>query len=120
MKEYQFQWRYFSSLGTGDEGDILQLTQEQADAFNRDSPGVLKPHVPDEPAKVVAGRAMTGPPADRMVVPGTVSNRTVEATDAAAKLAKENGIDLATVTGTGAGGKVIKSDVEALIEVFRM
>lgn len=35
---------------------------------------------------------------------------------AAAKLAKAQGIDLAAVTGTGAGGKVLKKDVEAHID----
>ena len=33
---------------------------------------------------------------------------------AAQKLADENGIDLSTVKGTGAGGNITKSDVEAL------
>lgn len=39
----------------------------------------------------------------------------IDATDAAAELAKEHGIDLATVEGTGASGRILKSDVEALV-----
>lgn len=39
-----------------------------------------------------------------------------DATEAAAELAAAHGIDLATVRGTGAGGKIIKSDVEALLD----
>lgn len=39
-----------------------------------------------------------------------------DATDSAVKLAKEAGIDLGEVTGTGAGGRITKADVEALIE----
>lgn len=35
----------------------------------------------------------------------------VSATDAAVKLAEENGIDLANVTGTGADGRITKGDV---------
>lgn len=37
------------------------------------------------------------------------------ATDAAIALAEERGIDLADVTGTGAGGKITKGDIEALV-----
>lgn len=37
------------------------------------------------------------------------------ATDAAKKLAAEHGIDLATVTGTGAEGRVTRDDVAALL-----
>jgi pyruvate/2-oxoglutarate dehydrogenase complex dihydrolipoamide acyltransferase (E2) component len=36
--------------------------------------------------------------------------------DAARKLAEENGIDLSEVMGTGANGSITKSDVEAAIE----
>jgi pyruvate/2-oxoglutarate dehydrogenase complex dihydrolipoamide acyltransferase (E2) component len=37
------------------------------------------------------------------------------ASDAAAKLAYDNGVDLALVTGTGANGNITKGDVEAFI-----
>jgi pyruvate/2-oxoglutarate dehydrogenase complex dihydrolipoamide acyltransferase (E2) component len=39
-----------------------------------------------------------------------------EATDAAIKLARDSGVDLRDVVGTGADGKVIKPDVEALLQ----
>jgi len=39
----------------------------------------------------------------------------VSASDAAAKLAYEKGVDLALVTGTGANGNITKGDVEAYI-----
>lgn len=39
----------------------------------------------------------------------------VDATDGAKQLAKENNIDLATVTGTGADGRITKADVEKAI-----
>jgi pyruvate dehydrogenase E2 component (dihydrolipoyllysine-residue acetyltransferase) len=40
---------------------------------------------------------------------------TAPATPAARKLAKDHGIDLATVTGTGPGGRITREDVEAQI-----
>ena len=39
----------------------------------------------------------------------------VDITDAARKLAEENGIDLATIEGSGAGGRILKGDVEKAI-----
>ncbi|MCK4488751.1 MAG: 30S ribosomal protein S16 [Anaerolineales bacterium] len=40
----------------------------------------------------------------------------VKITDAAKKLAEENGIDLSTVKGTGKGGAILKSDISKLIK----
>jgi pyruvate/2-oxoglutarate dehydrogenase complex dihydrolipoamide acyltransferase (E2) component len=40
---------------------------------------------------------------------------TVNATDAAVELAQEHDIDLAEIEGSGTDGRVLKSDVEAVI-----
>lgn len=40
----------------------------------------------------------------------------INATDAAVALAEENGIDLATVNGTGNNGRIGKPDVQAAID----
>jgi pyruvate/2-oxoglutarate dehydrogenase complex dihydrolipoamide acyltransferase (E2) component len=45
----------------------------------------------------------------------TADLRQVEATDIAVKLAAEHDINLRDVVGTGAGGKVVKADVQAVI-----
>lgn len=42
MPKYTVQWNYSSGLGSFSKGDVVELTEEDADAFNRDSPGVLK------------------------------------------------------------------------------
>ncbi len=38
--------------------------------------------------------------------------KSADATDGASELAQAEGVDLTTVTGSGAGGRVTKSDVE--------
>lgn len=44
-----------------------------------------------------------------------VATESPDATDAARELAAEHDIDLAAITGTGADGRILKSDVEALL-----
>jgi len=57
--KYIVQWNYRSSYGAFTEGETVDVTEEEAAAFNRDSPGVLQiePETRIEPA----------PPYDRMV-----------------------------------------------------
>jgi pyruvate/2-oxoglutarate dehydrogenase complex dihydrolipoamide acyltransferase (E2) component len=56
------------------------------------------------------------PVEDKMVRPDEDKDWT--ATDSAVELAAEYGIDLATVTGSGADGRILKGDVEAAIAVL--
>jgi pyruvate/2-oxoglutarate dehydrogenase complex dihydrolipoamide acyltransferase (E2) component len=53
------------------------------------------------------------PVEDKMLRPGEDKDAT--ATDSAVNLAAEYGIDLATVKGSGADGRILKGDVEAAI-----
>jgi pyruvate dehydrogenase E2 component (dihydrolipoamide acetyltransferase) len=43
----------------------------------------------------------------------TVANGRVKASPVARRLARERGVDLAALTGTGPGGRIVKADVEA-------
>lgn len=125
-KDYTAQWDYYSSLGTFSEGDVIRLSEAEADMFNRDSPGVLVPShgeskgkLASESPDLVEGRAMEGPPQDRMFREEDVEAREVkevDATDAAVQLAEEHGIDLTEVEGTGSGGRVILADIQKLVE----
>jgi pyruvate dehydrogenase E2 component (dihydrolipoamide acetyltransferase) len=61
------------------------------------------------------------PPPPHVSLPGAPPERTaapgpgVVATPAARKLARERGIDLATVRGSGPGGRITREDVEQLL-----
>lgn len=81
MPAYQFQQTYRSSYGRGDEGDVVDLTEQQAADINRDSPGTLAPVMEDEPVEepvideADAGeepdtRALDAPPKNRQVTGG--------------------------------------------------
>ena len=122
IKEYKAQWRYRSGAGVFDENEIIQLDEAQAAWFNEDSPGVLVP-MPDAEDPVPAkGRAMTGPPQHRMETGehlkkrGLSEDSGLDATEPAIELAEKHGIDLASVSGSGADGRILKSDIEKLIK----
>jgi pyruvate/2-oxoglutarate dehydrogenase complex dihydrolipoamide acyltransferase (E2) component len=105
-----------------DEGTFLFLEPEEADVFNRDSPGVLvlaevtAEHA-DSPDKIL-GRVMEGPPQDRMFRKEDLESREedIDITPAALKLAQEKDIDLSKVKGTGTDGKIILADIKGLLE----
>lgn len=121
VQKYKAQWRYRSSLGIFSEGDVVILEPEEAEAFNRDSPGVLVPmpeSLSSNPPEEVDGRALDGPPQDRMFRGEDVETRAEvpEVTPAAQKLAEENDIDLSMVEGSGVDGKIVVGDIKKLIE----
>lgn len=122
LKNYKAQWRYRSGSGQFDESEIVQLEEEQAASFNRDSPGVLVPMSDAENPLPAEGRVIAGPPHDRMMTGENLKKRGLpensgapDATEAAIKLAEEHDIDLAGVSGSGADGRILKSDIEKLI-----
>ena len=73
----------------------------------------VAPPAPEAP--VPAAAAPVAPPAP--VAPAPVSSETdpTYVTPIVRKLAKDNGVDLSKVTGTGIGGRIRKEDVEAVI-----
>src|SRR5215218_436309 len=64
-----------------------------------------------EPAETTAPSASM--PAVDAAPATTAENGRVKASPVARRLAREQGVDLATVTGTGPGGRIVKADVEA-------
>ena len=69
------------------------------------------------PAPAVAPRP--APPAPAAAVPAPASSGStgerIHSSPLVRRMASEHGIDLSTVTGTGAGGRISKQDIEALI-----
>ena len=85
-------------------GALLGKIDETAKGAASAAPAAAPEKAP-EPEKVVAAPAVEAAPA--------AAAKGVNARPAAAKLASEKGVDLATVTGTGAGGTITKADVLA-------
>jgi pyruvate dehydrogenase E2 component (dihydrolipoamide acetyltransferase) len=83
-----------------------QLTQAQLDELLR---GFAQPEAveakPVEVARAVAAPAVGEAPAERLKV-----------SPLAKKVAEEHGVDLATVKGTGPGGRITREDVLAVVE----
>lgn len=88
-------------------GDVVELTEFEAAGF-ADKLTKVGPVVA---AKVASG----GPPADATEAEDDEDESEPDATDAAVALAAEHGVDLATVAGSGAGGRILVSDVEAVL-----
>ena len=92
------------------------------------APAPAKAQTP-APARVPAAASSPAPaPASRPVAPAPVAVASAPPVSAAGspserihssplvrRMAKEHGIDLATVAGTGAGGRISKQDIEAVI-----
>lgn len=91
-------------------GAVLAVVGEPSEAPTPTGPAASTP-----PAAPAAPTAPAAPPAPRATLPdfdGYV-------TPLVRKLATDNGIDLAAVTGTGVGGRIRKQDVETAIEARR-
>ena len=98
-------------LGVRNIGDKITVTKAEAHALLLDNAAVP---VTDEEIEVstedIEGKTETRtdtPPADAAAI---------DATDSAVALAEAGCIDLATVTGTGKDGKILKRDIEKLLE----
>ncbi len=92
----------------GDDGDGGKAPPDRPRVPAADSPEdpPPAPAAPEESAPAPA--ASTSPPAERR---GDGNGR-VKASPIARRIAEEKGVDLATLTGSGPGGRIIKVDVE--------
>ena len=63
--EWVVKWKYKTQAIQWDEGDVVQLTGEQAAQYNNDSPGVLERVQKKQPKKPGATRQTKKPGATR-------------------------------------------------------
>jgi pyruvate dehydrogenase E2 component (dihydrolipoamide acetyltransferase) len=95
-------------IGSGD-GAAAASPAEAASRIET-APEVEAPAArPAEPAPT-APAATAAPPA-----PAPAEGRPVKASPMARAIARDQGIDLSTITGSGPGGRVVKADVEAVV-----
>jgi 2-oxoglutarate dehydrogenase E2 component (dihydrolipoamide succinyltransferase) len=78
------------------------------------APTAAAPAPPRPAAPVAAPQSVAATPASSSSTSGSTSER-IHSSPLVRRMAKEHGIDLSTVEGTGAGGRISKQDIEALI-----
>ena len=106
---------------TVEVGTVLAIIGDPSEAGSAPAPAVPAPQAAPEPpapapapaaeAPTPAAPAATEAPAAAAPVSSGASGSYV--TPIVRKLAKDKGVDLSTVTGTGVGGRIRKQDVEA-------
>ena len=97
----------------GEEGDVIEVGQT---LIVVGQPGEAIPAPEPEPAAATGGASPVPQPAPAPAAPAPPppgAADSVKALPKARKLARERGIDLSTVVGTGAGGSITVADVEA-------
>jgi 2-oxoglutarate dehydrogenase E2 component (dihydrolipoamide succinyltransferase) len=97
-------------------GEVLGTIAEGAGATATNGAQATKPEAEPEPAPVTAASETAVAPAAAQAAPATAETATDGASRAAPavrRLAEEHHIDLATVPGTGPGGRVTREDVMA-------
>ena len=102
---------------TVEVGTVLAIIGDPSQAGSAPAPAAPAPQAAPEPpapaaeAPAPAAPAATAAPAAAAPVSSGASGSYV--TPIVRKLAKDKGVDLSTVTGTGVGGRIRKQDVEA-------
>lgn len=97
---------------------VLLEDGEDASAIDTSAAASAPPQAASAPADAPAATpdvAPTAPSAPAGPAPVAASGDRVIASPLARRIAKQNGIDLSSVTGTGPRGRVVKADVEATI-----
>ena len=99
---------------TVEVGTVLAIIGDPSQAGSAPAPAAPAPQAapePPAPAPAPAAPAATEAPAAAAPVSSGASGSYV--TPIVRKLAKDKGVDLSSVTGTGVGGRIRKQDVEA-------
>jgi len=101
-------------IGEGVTVPVGQVIAIIADA-DEEIPSVDAPVAEAAPEPAAAPVPVAAQAAPEPVAAAAAPGGRIKASPVAKKMAAENGIDLASVSGTGPGGRVVKSDLEAAI-----
>ncbi len=101
-------------IGEGVTVPVGQVIAIIADA-DEEIPSVDAPVAEAAPEPAAAPVPVAAQAAPEPVAAAAAPAGRIKASPVAKKMAAENGIDLASVSGTGPGGRVVKSDLEAAI-----
>ncbi|MFL5816578.1 MAG: dihydrolipoamide acetyltransferase family protein [Conexibacter sp.] len=98
-------------IGDGSTSAAESVLPEGRDTTpEQDTPSEPATEPPSPPAPAPSMSAV----GERSEAPATTGdNGRVKASPVARRLARERGVDIATLTGTGPGGRIVKADVEA-------
>ncbi|MGE9268976.1 MAG: pyruvate dehydrogenase complex dihydrolipoamide acetyltransferase [Verrucomicrobiales bacterium] len=90
-----------------EDGEDVDSASGSAAASESSSGGSAKEEAPKEEAEKSAPAPSSAPAAA-----SSADGKRIKASPLARKIAADEGIDLATLTGTGPGGRIVKADVE--------
>jgi pyruvate dehydrogenase E2 component (dihydrolipoamide acetyltransferase) len=97
------------------EGDSLPIGEPIAVVGKRSGNGAAPEPVAEEPA-VEAAPAVEAPASSPSVPPSSTKGEDrIKASPVARRLAKDLGVDLSIVKGSGPGGRIVKADVEKAV-----
>ncbi|QCT33309.1 2-oxoglutarate dehydrogenase, E2 component, dihydrolipoamide succinyltransferase [Actinomyces sp. oral taxon 171] len=99
---------------TVEVGTVLAIIGDPSEAGSAPAPAAPAPEAaPEPPAPAPAPTPAAEAPAPAAPAPVSSGATGSYVTPIVRKLAKDKGVDLSTVTGTGVGGRIRKQDVEA-------
>ena len=99
---------------TVEVGTVLAIIGDPSEAGSAPAPAAPAPEAaPEPPAPAPAPTPAAEAPAPAAPAPVSSGATGSDVTPVVRKLAKDKGVDLSTVTGTGVGGRIRKQDVEA-------
>lgn len=118
---------FLSEGGTAPVGDVIGVIAEADEDISAIQPSASAAAAPEPEAEVPSADPEPAPaapapsqaaaqPAAPAATPLGDANGRIKASPVARRLARDAGVDLSTLAGSGPGGRIVKSDVEHAIE----
>ncbi|WP_167202935.1 2-oxoglutarate dehydrogenase, E2 component, dihydrolipoamide succinyltransferase [Actinomyces respiraculi] len=103
---------------TVEVGTVLAVIGDPSEASTGAAPAAPAPAAEPEPAAPAAAETAPTAPAEPAAPSAAAVASAAYVTPIVRKLARDKGVDLTTVTGTGVGGRIRKQDVEKAAEAL--